>query len=50
MFIENSHFRIFDAVHKFPDTINPLKNHNMKISTTITLSSQEFLPDMFPSL
>jgi len=50
MVIENSNFRIFDIVRKFPDTTNPLKNHDMKISTKTTFSSQEFLPDMFPSL
>jgi len=50
MVMENSYFGIFDIVHKFPDITNPLKNHDMKISTKTTFSLQEFLPDMFPSL
>jgi hypothetical protein len=50
MVIENSYFRIFDIVYKFPNITNPLKNHDMKISTKTTFSSQEFLLDIFPSL
>lgn len=50
MVIENFYFRIFDIVHKFPDTTNHLKNHDMKISIKTTFSFHEFLPDTFPSL